>query len=125
MEALQVLGLPSAEQIRVTEPGCVTCELYDDFVFNHELFVEAFANELSDSQKEKLAYVLKKLEAIPDEGFVCFDMTALNQPGWDTVRVAASEALREMHWPEKAPEPYKETKDGVWQRPPPHEYEDS
>ena len=116
LEALQALALPSAEQIRVTQPACITCELYEDFVFYQRVYRDTFGEELTQEQKEKLDRVLESLEAVPAEGFECFNNLALEHPRWQKVRVAASEALRELKWPETAPEPYEEIEPRVWKR---------
>lgn len=117
LEALQVSALPSSEQIRLTVPACVTCELYEDFVSSFAPFLECYQDTLSDSQKKTLCTVANKLELVPEEGFICFDNTVLEQNAWQVVRQFATNALSQMNWELKILEPYQERESGVWQRP--------
>jgi hypothetical protein len=117
-EALQALALPAPEQIRVTVPGCVTCELYEDFVSNYSPFLQCYEATLSDIQKQQLRVASETLEAMPSESFVCFDESVLEHRSWAEIREVAASALFELGWSLEAPEEYVEFQPGAWQRPP-------
>lgn len=114
--SLRTLALPPGEQERVTSPGCVTCDLYEDFRLDFELFMKNFGSKLIEEQKIALQFVSDKLEEVPDEAFECFSIAALEHPAWEKVRSAAAEALKQMGWTVETPSAYKEKKPGVWKR---------
>jgi hypothetical protein len=114
---LQALALPASEQVRVTVPGCVTCELYEDFVGNYSPFLQCYEATLSDIQKQQLRNASETLEAMPSESFVCFDESVLEYHSWAEMREIAASALREFGWSLEPPQEYVEFESGAWQRP--------
>ena len=116
-EALQALALPASEQVRVTVPGCVTCELYEDFIGNYSPFLQCYEATLSEPQKQQLCVASETLEAMPSESFVCFDESALELPAWSQMRDVAASALCELGWNLEPPEEYVEFESGAWKRP--------
>jgi hypothetical protein len=116
-ESLQALALLPAEQIRVTQPGCVTCELYEDFHLNYHAYVGMLDAELSENQRGLLHAVVKNLENIPDEAFECYNNNCLEHPAWAEVRSSATAALSGLGWMVEAPAEYREVERDVWKRP--------
>jgi hypothetical protein len=116
-EALQALALPPAEQIRVTEPGCVMCELYEDFCSDYPAYISMFDPELSEDQRNLLLAVAGNLENIPNEAFVCYDNSCLEHQAWAEVRSSAAAALSALGWKMELPATYQEVEPGVWRRP--------
>lgn len=116
LESLQALALPADEQVRVLQPGCITCELYNDFVSDLDLYRECCAHVLTEQQWVALDQVVESLEAIPDEAFECFNNACLQHDGWGEARIVAQRALHELDWPLDAPPAYRETQPGIWRR---------
>jgi hypothetical protein len=114
---LQALALPPAEQVRVTMPGCVTCDLYEDFTLYHRLFLGESGETLTPAQQEALARVVETLEAVPPEAQECFEASMLEHQAWADVRGVAQAALKELGWAAEAPSEFQQVKPGVWHRP--------
>lgn len=115
--SLQALALPPDEQVRVTSPGCVTCDLSEDFRLYHELFLEEWGGTLTAEQQEALAQVAKTLDAVPMEALQCFDASMLEHEAWGAVRRMAEGALKALGWAVEAPPAFQEEQPGVWRRP--------
>jgi hypothetical protein len=117
-EALAVLALPPDEQVRVNGPGCVTCDLREDFDQARVLAVENAADELSDEQRGLLRTMDSVMQSMQEPDAWCFNLDALHRPAWQQLRELAVAALRAFGWAETAVEPFVEVESGVWRRPP-------
>jgi hypothetical protein len=114
---LQALALPPAEQVRVLSPGCVTCDLYEDYRVAHRYYLAADDLHPTPEQVASLTALAGLLEEVPEEAWICFENTCLHHPGWERVREAAQRALEAFGWPLEAPPEFEEGEPGVWQRP--------
>jgi len=115
-DSLQALSLPAPDQVRVTEPGCVTCELSLDFESWSEKYLESCGGSLSEEQRAAIDAVSRALDGVPEADFECFDTTALDRPSWQSVRSAVERALASLGWPRGAPSAYVEASPGIWER---------
>jgi hypothetical protein len=114
--SLQALALPAPEQVRVTKPGCVTCELYQDFQHWSEEYLTHFAGVVSPTQRSAIQAVSGALDAIPPSDRTCNNDALLQRLSWQHVRFAAQRALSTLAWPLDAPAPYVRLSHDVWQR---------
>jgi hypothetical protein len=116
--SLQALALPAPEQVRVTKPGCVTCELSQDFAHWSEEYLAHFARTVSSTQRSALQAVAVALEAVPTSDLRCNNDALLQRPSWQQVRFAAQRALSALGWLLEAPPAYVRLSHDVWQRGP-------
>ena len=116
-QALQALALPPAAQVRVLSPGCVTCDLYEDYQVAHRYYLAADDIHPTPEQVESLTALSRILEEVPEEAWICFENACLHHPGWERVREAAQRALEAFAWPLEAPPEFEEDERGVWRRP--------
>jgi hypothetical protein len=115
-DALAALALPPDEQAYVTMPGCVTCELREDF--EHARIV-AFGNakRLSEGQNEILNRIDATVRGMQAPDFECFNNEAVRRPMWQQLRNLAAEALKEFGWEGATLQPFSEVRPLMWQRP--------
>jgi hypothetical protein len=116
IDALTALSLPQDEQVRVTEPGCVPCDLCDDFELALRLSREA--SDPWATRNEALQAVEAAVTVAGSEPYECFDNTVLARPAWQVVRRCAQDALRALGSSEATIESYVEVAPGVWHRRP-------
>ena len=123
-DALQTLALPAREQIRVTQPGEVTVELYEDFTTYSRAFLEIAGTEVTDAKRASLEAVRNALESIPNEDFgdyaEGFDTAyelLLSRSSWEEVRRKAREGLATFSWPEEAPPAYERVASNIFWKP--------
>src|ERR1700722_11042531 len=116
-EALVILALPAEEQVRANGPGCVACDLLNDF--DHARNVAIGNNSLlSDSQRKILNAIDEVIGSMLGPDFECFNNEVLHRPVWQRLRELAADALRRLGWEGSAVEPFAEVQPGVWRRPP-------
>ncbi|MCH7728114.1 MAG: hypothetical protein IH991_16795 [Planctomycetes bacterium] len=115
-DALVALSLPPAEQVRVTQPGCVSCELIEDFSHGYTCFTQSCSDQLSGPASQLLAGIDSKIESLSDDDCVCFDNTVLDRPLWSQLRKLAAKALAALGWDDHQLDAYTETEPGVWRR---------
>jgi hypothetical protein len=116
-EALAVLALPADEQVRVNGPGCVACDLLNDF--DHARTV-AGGNDakLSNEQRQSLDEIDGVMLSMEKPDFECFNNKVLRRPAWTRLRELAADALRQFGWEDTAVEPFVEVEPAVWRRAP-------
>jgi hypothetical protein len=116
-EALVILALSADEQVRANGPGCVACDLLNDF--DHARHV-AFGNnsQLSDKQSHILNAIDGVMGSMQGPDFECFNNEVLRGPVWQRLRELAADALRCFDWEGTVAEPFAEVQPGVWRRPP-------
>ena len=114
--ALRALALPPADQVRVTQPGCVSCELLEDFSHGYTCFTQSCADQLTDATSNLLAEIDATMDALSRDDFVCFDNSVLDRPVWGQLRQLASETLTAFDWDNHSIDPYTKTEPGVWRR---------
>jgi hypothetical protein len=114
---LAVLALPADEQVRVNGPGCVVCDLREDFDHARTVAVEN-APRLSDEQRQLLGALDSVIRSMQGPDIDCSNNEVLRRPAWQRLRELAAQALRAFGWEGTAVEPFVEIKPGVWHRPP-------
>jgi hypothetical protein len=116
-EALTILALPADEQVRVNGPGCVTCDLLEDFDHARRVATGNEA-ELSDDQRRSLEAINAVMRSMEKPDFECFNNEVLRRPVWEGLRKLAADALRLFGWEGTVVEPFVEVEPGVWRRAP-------
>src|SRR5262249_12120569 len=116
-EALAVLALPPDEQVRVNHPGCVACELLNDFDHARLVTVENAGAALSDEQRWFLDAIDAAMQEMEDSDFECFNNEVVRRPAWQVLRELAAEALKAFGWEGTAVRPFEKVEPGVWRRP--------
>jgi len=115
-DALAVLGLPPDEQVRINSPGCVACDLLNDF--DHaRLTTLGNAPGLSAEQRELLERIDDVMDQMQPPDFECWDNQVVHRPVWQVLRELAAEALRAFRWEKVVMRPFVEVRPGVWHRP--------
>lgn len=114
-ESLAVLALPADEQFRVNSPGCVSCDLFEDFMHARTVAIEHAPN-LSFPQRQVLDELDRVFNSMQKADKVCFDDDAIRRPNWHRVRDLAAVALRMFGWEGTAVPPFVEIMPGVWRR---------
>jgi hypothetical protein len=111
-DALAALALPPDEQIRVNGPGCVACELLNDF--DHARIVAiGNAPDLCDEQRGLLDRIDATMRAMEQADFECFNSEVVRRPVWQELRELAAEALRMFGWESVVVRPFEELEPGV------------
>lgn len=118
-EALAVLALPRDEQIRVNGPGpgCLACDLLNDFDHARAVALENDAAILSEEQRNLLERISAVMDTMESSDFECFNKDVVQRPVWQDLRVLAASALQSFGWETTAVGPFVEIEPGVWQRP--------
>lgn len=114
-EVLAALALPQAEQVRANGPGCVTCDLIEDFEFGCRMARANGAAELTQEQKSHLDDLATAVTAMAPDDCVCFDEAMLSRPAWEELRILARTALASFGWSADLA-PFVEVTPGVWRR---------
>ena len=117
-EALAALALPPDEQVRVNGPGCVACDLLNDFDHARTVTIENVAGELSDEQRRLLDAIEADIRVMRGPDLECGNNEVVRRPAWQRLRGLAAEALRAFGWGSAAVLPFVEVEPGVWRRPP-------
>ncbi|PHQ36837.1 hypothetical protein [Rhodopirellula bahusiensis] len=115
-DALVALALPKPEQVRVTHPGCVTCDLIEDFTHGRLCFVQSCSDRLDESSTSLLAQIDSTIDDLTNDDCVCFDSAMLDRPPWASLRALATDALDALGWADAKLDAYTETEPGVWRR---------
>jgi hypothetical protein len=115
-DALVALSLPRAEQIRSIGPGCVACELLDDFDWAAGLCRTSC--DLSVDQSAGLDAIDSVINQMDEADCGCFDHDVLERAAWERLRGLARGALDVFGWSGASLEPFREVAPGVWRRPP-------
>ena len=117
-EALGVLALPPDEQVRVNGPGCVACDLLNDFDHARIVALGNAGAALSEEQRRLIDNIDTVMSGMEKPDFECFNNDVLRRPVWQKLRELATEALRAMGWEQTTIRPFTEIQPGVWHRPP-------
>jgi hypothetical protein len=115
-DALAALASPADEQVRANGPGCIACDLLEDF--DHARLVTLGNAELSEAQHESLNRIDAEVQAMQPQDLECFDNEVIRRPAWEVLRPLAGSALREFGWENAKAQVFVETRPGVWHRPP-------
>jgi hypothetical protein len=117
-DALVVLSLPPDEQVRVNGPGCLSCDLLNDFDIARKDVCEYLAEELSVEQRRLLDEIDALTMAMQEPDYECFNNEVVRRPVWQRLRELATETLRVFGWEQRSVKPFNEVEPGVWFRPP-------
>lgn len=119
-DALTVLALPPDEQARVNGPGpgCVACDLLNDFDHARKAALDIAAAILTDEQRRLLDRIETIMQTMQKPDFECFNNDVVRRPVWQELREVAAESLRTFGWGTAGVSPYMEVEPGVWRRPP-------
>jgi hypothetical protein len=113
---LTLLSLPADEQVRVTEPGCVPCDLAEEFESASAAYRGAW--EMSPEEDAALTAVEAQVAMAGSEEYECFDSSVLLRPSWQMLRARARTALEVFGWTGHEVEPFQQIAPGVFHRPP-------
>jgi hypothetical protein len=115
-DALAVLALPPDEQVRVNGPGCLACDVLNDF--DHARMVAlADAPGLSEEQRGLLGRIDGAVRGMQQPDFDCFNNEVVLWPVWQQLRELAAKALRAFGWERAVVRPFVEVQPGDWERP--------
>jgi hypothetical protein len=117
-DALVVLALPPAEQVRVNGPGCVSCDLLEDFNDAMKGYCQYFNNEMTDPQANLLVQIDRLMDSMQEADYECFNNDVLDRPVWQQLRSKAAAALQAFGWEAAVVQPFIEVEPGVWKRTP-------
>ena len=113
---VQMLALEPADQIRVNQPCCTTCELATDYDAWSESYSSTHASRLSAAQIRSIHNLTVALDSVPPADFECWNNAVLHRTSWQQVRAAARTVLTAFGWPLEAPPELIEVSKGVFQR---------
>lgn len=116
-DALVMLALPPEEQQRLNAPGCLTCDLYEDFQAAWRAAQNDADLGLTSEQRGALQALSQALEALAPEDCDCLTPGAVRGPGWQAIRQQAAAALPCFGWQHTTVRPFNQTSPGVWTRP--------
>ena len=116
-DAVVSLSLPASEQCRVTAPGCVACELLNDFDHACKCYARSCLDRLFPERSQVLADIDNAMALMSEPDYVCFEASVLNRPVWGTLRDLAAQAMLLFDWQDHVVSPHQKTESGVWQRP--------
>ena len=114
-ESLTILAMPAEKQIKYNGPGCVCCDLLNDY--DHAYTATMSNIELTNSQKEILRKIDSAMNDMSEDDYECFNNKVLDRPAWINIRSLAKYALSEFQWKLKEFNEPQEVKPGVWHRP--------
>ena len=84
-----MLSLEKEDQIQSNGPGCVTCDLYEEFKHRYEFIIEKDFYCL-DYKEIGLTDLYNTLINLKEDEMICFNNEMLNTIGWNEVRSKAS-----------------------------------
>jgi hypothetical protein len=116
-DALAVLSLPPDEQLRVNGPGCMVCDLLEDFDHARTCARESPSAQLSDEQRVLLDQMVQVIKSMSESDLECFNEEVVKRPAWQQLRELAGTTLRKFGWEDAIVSPLIEVKPGVWRRP--------
>lgn len=116
-EALAVLAAEPNEQVRLTLPGCVSCELLEDFDHARRVAMTYAGTALSHEQLTSLDQIRDALKAMNGPDVDCIDNQVVHRLAWQKIRILAKRSLRAFNWEGTAVLPYEEIEPRVWKRP--------
>jgi hypothetical protein len=114
--SVQMLALEPAEQVRVNQPCCTTCELATDYEAWSESYLSTHASQIAAAQIRSIQNLTAALDSVPQADFECWNNAVLHRDSWHQVRAAARTVLSAFGWPLEAPPELIEVSKGVFQR---------
>jgi len=117
-DAVVVLALPAEEQPRVNGPGCLACDLLNDFHYACETFISNFGGRLTTAHRAAITEMHKIIGSMEEADYECFNDDVARRPVWERLRKQARGTLRVFECVHATVQPFAETQPGVWVRPP-------
>lgn len=115
-DALAVLSLPPDEQVRVNGPGCVACDLLNDFDHARTVAI-GNAPVLSEDQQALLDRIDAAMRGMQQPDVECFINEVVRRPVWQQLRELAADAMQAFGWERVVLRPFIEVQPGVWHKP--------
>lgn len=106
------LASDSKTQIEFTHPGCVLCDLFDDFDSYASHFFKD--NSFNEWQRQKITQINKAIDSILADKPECFDKSILDSDKWVQLRKIAKETLHSFNIKMTELPKSVETEPGVW-----------
>jgi hypothetical protein len=112
-DALVVLSLPPDQQILVNGPGCIACDLLNDFDHARKCCYDIVTVE----QRRLLDEIDETIQAMEGPDYECWNSDVVLRPAWERLRQQSRQALRAFGWENASVAPFREVEPGVWSRP--------
>lgn len=129
IEIIRQLAADAIEQVKSELPGCITCDLIDDFGSWYEDYIEIINSKLSDKQIK----ILREIDCVFDEilkedTFKCLYIYSeeeieqsnykviLESVNWRTIRSLANDLLITMGEKNKKLQQYIQISDNFWRK---------
>ena len=113
---LKYLASEPDDVIEANGPGCVTCDLFEEYETISSAFLGEHGREIDFNQANQIKALATFMNEMPEDDFVCFDNSMLSRPNWNQVRQMSRDILSsfDVSWDE-IPK-YVEIEPGVWRR---------
>ncbi|MBQ4834797.1 hypothetical protein [Pseudoalteromonas luteoviolacea] len=115
-EALQVLAVDAASQVKCTEPGDVPVEICEDYLHWSEVYISTFSRELSEHKIKEIKALFLAVNELTENAFCDTNMESMLHPEWEPLRQNAKLVLNILDWPIEAPQGYYDLGSGVYKR---------
>jgi hypothetical protein len=116
-DALLLLSLPEADQRRLSGPGCLSCDIYEDYRSAWETAMRDTTQHFSSEQHRSLGAIYEALGALTETDCECVTPDATRLPSWEAIREQARLTLPLMGWRDATVQPFTESSPGIWRRP--------
>ena len=113
-----MLSLPPEEQARLNGPGCLTCDMSEDFHSAWEAVKHDKVSKFTPQQSELLEQIRQTLDSLKQSDCECFNPEMVKRPAWQSLREQSRAALLALGWEDATVQPYVEKSPGVWERGP-------
>jgi len=115
-DTLNVLALDPEEQIKANGPGCVACDLLNDFDTAFKDYLSQSELKISNEVQNIFQQIDDVIENMDEADYVCFENSVLYREKWDQIRNLAKECLKLLGWELVKNMKYTNVGNGVWQR---------
>jgi hypothetical protein len=115
-ESLSILAMPAIEQCRLNSPGCITCELFEDF--KNARMCAVGSGELTAVQRLSLDRIEADFRDMPPSDCECRVDEVLHRESWERIRMLATDSLATFGWKIADVRSIVEVSPGVLVRPP-------
>jgi len=85
------LSASNEDQINFTKPGCIYCDLINDFDNCLNNWVSGY--QFSDIKKNALNNIEKAVESFIEQKYPCYDAIYQNTLEWENIRTKSKEAM--------------------------------
>ncbi|GED14595.1 hypothetical protein AM501_06145 [Aneurinibacillus migulanus] len=112
MYALFALSLTKDKQIQYNSPGCISCDLIEDFLLYSRLYEEKMQGKLNHDVLNAINSVREGIDELDMHD--CFDNDDLDKAEWESVREISKKALIILGINNMDLPAYVEIGNGVW-----------